>query len=271
MVIKKIEMETGLIKNYTLVTGASAGTGMQLAIECAKKGHNLYLVSLPGSGLERFADELAKKYPVDIKYLSIDLTKTKSPQKVFDFSRENQIRVNILINNAGMGFNGKLENQDRDLVDTMILLNIRASTLLTSLFIAEMKMLEKAYILNISSFAGLSPLPFKCVYSATKAYLFFMTQALNIELKGTSVSVTSVHPNGITSERAKQYVRKSGVLGRISALSPEQVARISLSNMYAENHFVVPGLVNKFYYALGMCLPHGIVLKLIGGIFRKTS
>jgi len=49
-------METGLIKNYTLVTGASAGTGMQLAIECAKKGVNLYFVSLPGSGLERFAD-----------------------------------------------------------------------------------------------------------------------------------------------------------------------------------------------------------------------
>jgi hypothetical protein len=270
MVIKKIKMETGSIKNYTLVTGASAGTGMQLAIECAKKGHNLYLVSLPDSGLENFAHDLAQKYPVDIKYLSIDLTKTEAPQQVFDFSRENQIRVNILINNAGMGYNGKLENQDRALVDTMILLNIRATTLLTSLFIADMKMFEKAYILNLSSFAGLSPLPFKSVYSATKAYIFFMTQALNIELKGTSVSVTSVHPNGIKSERALENIKKSGLLGRVSALTPEQVAKISLSNMYAENHFVVPGVVNKFYYGLGMCLPHGIILKLIGGIFRKA-
>jgi len=264
-------MENEPLKNYTLITGASAGTGKQIAIECAKRGFNLFLVSLPETGLESFSEELGKIYSVEVKYLSIDLTKSKSPQKVFDFATENQLTINILVNNAGMGFNGKLENLTAELIDTMILLNVRTSTLLTFMFLPEMKKLPKAYILNISSFAGLTPLPYKSVYSATKAYLLFLTQALNVELKGTGISVTSVHPNGITSERAKEIVKKSGLMGKISALSPEHVAKISIANMLAGNKFVIPGVMNKFYYALGISLPHGIVLKLIGGIFRKKA
>jgi len=264
-------MENEPLKSYALITGASAGTGKQIAIECAKRGYNLFLVSLPNTGLESFTSELRQTYSVDVQYLSIDLTTPESPQKVFSYSKQNNLSIKILVNNAGMGFNGKFESLTAGLIDTMILLNIRASTLLTFFFLPEMKKLPKAYILNISSFAGLTPLPYKCVYAATKTYLLFLTQALNIELKGTGVSATSVHPNGITSERAKENVKKSGFMGRISALTPEQVAKISLDNMFSGNKFVIPGLFNKFYYSLGTFLPHGIVLKIVGGVFRKTT
>lgn len=258
-------------KKYALVTGSSAGTGKKIAIECAKRGFNLFLVSLPGTGLKNFSEELKEKYPVDVHYLSIDLRKKKSPQKVFDYSKQNKLTINILVNCAGLGFNGKLEDLNMNLIDTMILLNIRASTLLTFLFIPEMKKLGKAYILNIGSFSSLAPLPYKSVYAASKTYLLFLTEALNIELKGTSISATSVHPNGIKSERAIENVKKSRFMGRISALTPEQVAKISMDNMFAGNVFVVPGVVNKFYYYLGCSLPHGIVLKAIGRIFKKTT
>jgi len=264
-------MQNELLKSYALITGASAGTGKQIAIECAKRGFNLFLVSLPDTGLESFSSELRQTYPVDVQYLSLDLTKPESPQDVFNYSSQNHLSINILVNNAGMGFNGKLENLTSGLIDTMILLNIRASTLLTFLFLPEMKKLPKAYILNISSFAALTPLPYKCVYAATKTYLLFFTQALNIELKGTGVSTTSVHPNGINSERARENVKKSGFLGRISALTPEQVAKISLDNMFSGNKFVIPGRFNKLYYFLGSILPHAIVLKIVGGVFRKTT
>jgi len=264
-------MENEAVKNYTLVTGSSAGTGKQIAIEFAKRGFNLFLVSLPDTGLESFSEELRANYPVDVHHLSIDLRKRKAPQKVFDFTKQNHLTINILVNNAGLGFNGKLEDSSVSLIDTMILLNLRASTLLTFLFIPEMKKLAKSYILNISSFAALSPLPYKSVYAATKTYLLFLTQALNSELKGTSISVTSVHPNGITSERAMETIKKSSFIARLAALTPAQVAKISIDNMFAENVFVVPGVVNKFYYYLGCSLPHGIVLKIIGKIFQKTS
>ena len=264
-------MENDAFKNYTLVTGSSAGTGKQIAIECAKRGFNLFLVSLPGTGLEDFSKELQQTYPVDVQYLPIDLTKRKAPKKVFDYAQQNHLSINILVNNAGMGFNGKLENLTSDLIDTMILLNIRASTLLTFLFIPEMKKLGKAYILNISSFAALSPLPYKSVYAATKTYLMFLTQALKSELNETGISVTSVHPNGISSERAMQNVKNSSFIARLAALSPKQVAKISIDNMFSENVFVIPGLVNKLYYLIGSSLPHGIILKIIGKIFQKAS
>lgn len=264
-------MENELLKSYALITGASAGTGKQIAIECAKRGFNLFLVSLPDTGLENFSSELRQTYPVDVQYLSLDLTKPESPQEVFNYSSQNHLSINILVNNAGMGFNGKLENLTSVLIDTMILLNIRASTLLTFLFLPQMKKLPRAYILNISSFAALTPLPYKCVYAATKTYLLFLTQALNIELKETGVSATSVHPNGINSERARENVKKSGFLGRISALTPEQVAKISLDNMFLGNKFVIPGRFNKLYYFLGSILPHALVLKIVGGVFRKTT
>lgn len=264
-------MENNSGKTYTLITGSSAGTGKQIAIECAKRGLNLFLVSLPDTGLESFSEELKEKYPVDVLCLSIDLRKKKSPKKILNYTKQNNLFIDILVNCAGLGFNGRLEDLSVNLIDTMILLNIRASTLLTFLFIPEMKKLEKAYILNISSFAGLSPLPYKSVYAATKTYLLFLTQALNVELKGTSISATSVHPNGIKSERAIENVKKSGFMGRISALSPAQVAKISMDSMFAKNAFVVPGVVNKFCYYIGCSLPHGIVLKAIGGIFKRTT
>lgn len=264
-------MEKETVKNYTLVTGSSAGTGKQIAIECAKRGFNLFLVSLPETGLENFSKELRQTYPIDVHYLSIDLTKRKSPQKIFDYAQQNHLCINILVNNAGMGFNGKLENLSYDLIDTMILLNIRASTLLTFLFIPEMKKLQKAYILNISSFAALSPLPYKSVYAATKTYLMFLTQALKSELKETGISLTSVHPNGISSERAMQNVKNSSFIARLAALTPTQVAKISIDNMFLGNVFVIPGFVNKLYFLIGSSLPHGIILKIIGKIFQKAS
>jgi short-subunit dehydrogenase len=98
-----------------------------------------------------------------------------------------------------------------------------------------------------------------------------LTQALSIELKETNISLTSVHPNGISSERAMQNIKNSSFIARLASLTPNQVAKISLDNMFSENVFVIPGVVNKLYYSIGCSLPHGLILKIIGNIFQKTS
>lgn len=258
-------------KHYTLITGASAGIGKQLAILCAQKGFHLFLVSLPGTGLEKLADEISQNYPVNVKFLDIDLTAYNAPQKVYEFARENNITVNILVNNAGVGFDGFFDNLTSNLIDQMILLNVRAATQLSFLFLPHMKQLGKSYILNISSFGSFVPLPYKCVYAATKTYLLYFTRALNCELKGTGVQVTSVHPSGVSSERAMVNINRLSFFKRITVLSPEQVARISLKSMFAGKCFVVPGFMTSFYYVFGSLLPHGLITRLVGTIFRKTS
>lgn len=264
-------MEKTTAQFYTLITGASAGIGKQLAIECAEMGFNLFLVSLPGSGLEELVSELKQKYTVDIQFFSVDLTAYNSPNAVFEFTRINKIAINLLINNAGVGFNGRFEKLTPESIDQMILLNIRVSTLLTFLFLPEMKKMKKANILNISSFGAFVPLPNKSVYAATKTYLLFFTRALNRELKGTNVLVTSVHPSGVSSERAINNIKRSSMIARISTMSPNQVAKTALRNTLAGNKFVVPGLVTKFYYYLGSMMPHGIIVRLVGSIFRKAD
>lgn len=264
-------MEDKTAKFYTLITGASAGIGKQIAFECARKGFNLLLVSLPDTGLEKLTKEIIEKYQVEVKYIDIDLTNIEAPQMIFDYTCNNNIEVNILVNNAGVGFNGKLENLSANLVDQMIMLNIRASTMLTFLFLPGMKKLSKSYILIISSFGAFVPLPYKCVYAATKSYLLFLTRAINTELKGTNVQVTSIHPSGVSSERAIENIRKSSFIARISTLSPEDVAHVAINKMISGKKLVVPGLVTKFYYFLGSVLPHGFVVRMVGYVFRKTS
>ena len=166
-------METIPIKQYALISGSSAGLGKEFALECAKRKINLFLVALPDPNLESLGKELRDRYKIDVHTLGIDLTRKDAPEEVFSYAMQNNIKVNILINNAGVGFNGKLEYQSVDLIDKMILLNIRASTQLTFLFLPELKKAKRAWILNVSSFAALSPVPYKCVYAATKTYLFF--------------------------------------------------------------------------------------------------
>jgi len=255
--------------SFALITGASAGIGKQFAIECAKRSINLFLISLPDTGLESLGLALKKKYNVEIHTLGIDLTGKNAPSKVHRYAIQNNIEVGILINNAGVGFDGKLETLSVDLIDEMILLNVRASTLLTFLFLPEMKKLEKAYILNISSFGALTPLPNKCVYAATKSYLLYLTNAINYELKGTNVHALSVHPSGVSSKRNLENIRRSSYIARISTLTPEEVAQLSIKNLLAGKKFIIPGTVTKIYYYLGLLLPTFMVLPLVSKIFRK--
>lgn len=256
---------------YTLITGSSSGIGKQLAFECARKGFSLFLVSLPGTGLLDVAREITDKFQVKVVTLEVDLTQKDGPQAVFEHARNEKIRVNILINNAGVGYNGSFANHSIEKIDKMILLNLRASTLLTFYFLPEMKELDQANILNISSFAAFCPMPYKSVYSATKTYLLFFSRALDQELKDTSVTVTSVHPSGVATERVINSIRHSSRIARVTTLTPEEVAKYSIRKMLKGDRLVVPGIMTKLYYVLGSTLPHGIVSRLVGYIFRKAS
>ena len=256
---------------YTLITGASAGIGKQLAIECAKRGQNLLLVSLPDTGLDTLSVEIQREYHVNAKILEIDLTLYNSPMQVLKYTEENKLKIDILINNAGVGYNGKFETLTAKLIDDMILLNIRTTTLLIFLFLPQLKKCKKAYILNIVSFGALVPLPYKCVYAASKTFLLYLTRALKNEIKETGVSITSVYPSGVSSERAVENIKRSHIIAKMSSLSPQQVASDSLNNMFKGNSFVLPGIITKFYYIIGSIMPHGLMIRIAGFFFSKTS
>ncbi len=249
---------------FTLITGASQGIGKSMAVECAKRKMNLFLVALPDSGTRVLAGELESRYGVRVEYFECDLTLSDTYKQVYQFSQDRGMTVDILINNAGVGHNGKLNLMDIALVDQMILLNLRAGTLLTCIYLNDLLKLDQAYILNMGSMAAWNPLPGKCVYSATKAYILFLSKALRAELRNTSVSVTSVYPYGVwTNENVRERIRLSGSLAKKTAMTPEAVAEIAIRSMLRKKNIIIPGKIGKMLLYAGFLVPQGLVLHLL--------
>lgn len=256
---------------FTLITGASQGIGRALAVTCAEKNRNLLLVALPGSGLPELAVELTSSFPVRVEFLESDLTERDCHEKVYEFARCREIRVDTMINNAGIGWNGKFENLTALEIDQMILLNLRATTLLTHIFIPELLKFPVSRILNMCSMASFLPIPGKSIYAATKAYIMFFSKALHSELKDKGVKVTSVFPFGVmTNLTVRERIRKSGFLARRAVMTPEKVAEISLQAMEKGRKMVIPGNVGKAIFYAGYITPQGIVLSLMEREIRRS-
>lgn len=259
-------------ETYCLITGASNGIGKALAEECTTRKMNLLLVALPGSGLEELSEHLSAINGNDVRSLSIDLTHEDAPLQVYEYARRHNLVVDKLINNAGIGGYGKLEDQDPAEIDKMILLNIRATTLLTYYFLKDLKELPEAYILNISSFVAYIPMPKKCVYAATKTFILYFSQSLQQELKGTGIRVSSLHPNGVrTNSRIQKTLQDAHMIAKITTLDPSQVAYKAIDGMLKHRKLINPGFFTWVFYILGSILPYGIITRIVGRIFRKLS
>jgi len=225
---------------------------------------------LPGSGLEIIAEELCEKFGIAVHYFGVDLTEKDGPQKVYNYAQTAGITVNILINNAGIGSLGDFENQEYKNIDEIILLNIRATTLLTRLFLNDLKLLPSAYILNMSSFGAFAPIPLKSVYAATKTYLWFFTKSLSVELRDTNIRVASMHPSGVaTNQRITESMKKTSFSAKITVLRSEYVAEIAIKNLLKGKNLIIPGIPTKIFFSLGYVMPYFLILYFISKIFSK--
>jgi len=257
-------------KLHILITGGSQGLGKALADECARRGMHLLLVALPDPELEKTAEDLRKKYGVEVDVLGIDLTEKEAPQEVYDWCRKKNYRVNILINNAGMAGTAEFDCSSLEYSDQRIQVNIRALALLTRLFIPEMKKLDAAYVLNIGSMAGFCGIPYKSIYSASKAFVVEFTKALRYELKDSSIKLSVVCPSGIRSnEKAGERIEAHGFIGKWTELPIEKIARISIDQLLKGKLMAIPGFINKVIFYIGRMLPKRLALRLLSREFKK--
>lgn len=254
---------------YTLITGSSRGIGRAIAIEMASRGHNIILHSLPGEDLSNLSLTLTSKYKVKVRIFEIDLARTEGPMELFDEVEKESLRVNILINNAGIGIEGPLESYSKEDIDHIIFLNIRALTLLTTLFIPSLKMTD-SYILNISSLGSYIATPYKSVYLASKSYIFYFTRALEAELKGTRVKTCIFVPGAVrTNKNVIERIRQAGWMSERSSISPEEVAHKGIKAMFKGKRVVVPGRLSRLIFSISYIVPEGIILAVTRSIFRR--
>ena len=183
---------------HTLITGASKGLGKQLALECAKLKHSLILVSLPEEGLGEYAMFLKKEYNCTVECFELDLTDRSDLTRMVEEIKSN-FKVNVLINNAGFGGTKSFDGVATSYLDKMISLNISVPVLLTRMLIDELVNNGPSYILNVSSLASFSPMPYKTAYPASKTFIWSFSRGLYQEYKSRGVFVSVAHPGGMAT------------------------------------------------------------------------
>lgn len=255
---------------FTLVTGASSGIGKEIAWYCGSIGMNLILVSLPDEGLNEVALAIAERHSVKIVFFETDLTKLDSPEEIFNWTQAKGLDVNILINNAGVAGASVFEKSDIQYIDMRILLNIRALVMLSRLFLPGLKTHQNSYILNVGSLAGFFPIPYKCLYSASKAFVMYFSKALRHELKGTGVSVSVLCPNGVrTNPTTNARINSHGRIGQLTELSAGLVARKGIEGMLKHRLIIIPGKINYILLLFNRILPDSIQQKILSREFMK--
>ncbi|MEP7327514.1 MAG: SDR family oxidoreductase [Gemmatimonadota bacterium] len=228
-----------------LVTGASGGIGKELAIECAADGHDIVLVARDEGGLKEVAAEIEALYHVQTHVLPADLAERDAPARIVERLKSQNITVDILINNAGVGALGAFLSVEPATTLRMIDLNISALTALTRLLAPGMVERKHGFILNVASTAAFQPGPLMAVYYASKAYVLFLSEALDNELEGSGVSVTALCPGPTRTE-----FQEAAGMGPVKAMrrplmDATSVARIGYRGMKGGKRIVIPGLLNK--------------------------
>lgn len=254
---------------FTIITGASSGLGKEFTLNCAKRNMNLILVALPGRNLHLLCKMIEQQYSVKAIAFETDLTDRDAITKLAGDILQ-KYRVNFLINNAGTGGTVAFDDSSPDYLERIIQLNITAVSILSRLLIPELKKHPKAYILNVSSMAAFSPIPFKTIYPASKAFVYNFSRSLNEELKGTGVNVAVVHPGPIlTNPDVIRRIVKQGNAGKIGLLPAAEIARQAIEGIIAGKNVIVPGFMNKVNRFLIYFVPTGWRLPFLSRIILR--
>lgn len=266
--------------NTALITGASDGIGLECCKILAAKGYNLILVSRRQTLLEKLAENLSSRHQ-DIRctVIAADLAAPQAAQALFQRVQEQGLRVDFLINNAGLLHNGFFTQLNLADQEKMIAVNVLALTSLTHLFANQMAADDDGdgnsggHILNVASLAAWMPIPNQNVYAATKAYVLSFSQALHDEFKATKcgVTVTALCP-GYTATKMMDNPDQGGKLLVPANLlqSAEEVAQQGIDACLAGQPTIVTGLANRFSAALTHLFPRMTLAKFAGRYYRAN-
>ncbi|MCI4444413.1 MAG: SDR family oxidoreductase [Candidatus Aminicenantes bacterium] len=251
-------MKSDNIYRKALITGASAGLGMEYARQLAAAGANLILVARRENRLEQLAAELSGKYKVQVEVLPADLSRYEGIEKVAEKIRQTE-DLDLLINNAGFGSRRSFYQDENDETGRMIMVHILATVLLIRAALPGMIKRKNGTIINVSSVAAFSPLS-GAMYSSTKAFLTMFSENLQTELYDTGIKIQALCP-GLTHTEFHEVAGfdKEAAPG-FMWMTAEKVVRISLRALARKKVIIVPGGLNKFLVFLMRCpLTYGLV------------
>ena len=249
------------MRQVALITGASAGLGVEFARQLSKRGHPLVLVARRKERLEELAKELG-----NARAVAMDLSKANAATKLITELKAAGEEVDLLVNNAGFGLIGQFAKLDAKRERQMIDLNVGALTDLCRAVAPQMVARKSGAILNVASTAAFQPGPKMAVYFATKAFVLSLSEALHEELKPHGVRVTCLCPGPTRTEFGEVAgFGGSGMFERV-AMEAADVVEAGLKGLDKNRAVVVTGLVNKIAAASTRFAPRSVVRKIAGAI-----
>ena len=250
------------VRPATLITGASAGLGVEFAKQCAKRGDEVVLVARRKDRLDALAAEIGGKAHV----IAADLSKPGAATDIVAETIARGMWVRTLINNAGFGLRGRFDELSLDRQLEMVDLNIRALTNLSFAVINDMVLKGGGSILNVASTAAFQAGPNMAVYFASKAFVLSFTEALHEEWKDRGIKVSALCPGPTRTEFGE--VAGFETLGQFDRLSMEAgpVVKAGLEGLDANRAVVIPGTTNKIGAWSTRFAPRSVVRRIAGSL-----
>ena len=252
-----------MTNRVTLITGASAGIGTELARVFAARGHRVALTARRADRLTTLAEEITASGGAAPIVIACDLEQPDAGDKIAAALAAEGVEVEYLVNNAGFGLFGHAVKLDRAEQLGIVAVNIRALTDL-SLRFSDSLIRHRGGILNVASIAGFLPGPGMAVYYASKAYVLSFTEALRRELAPHGVRVTALCPGPVPTEFQARAGIQPGFDSMVLNVSSSNVAQAGYRGLMANKRAVLPGFGIKTVPYLLRLFPRSFILAAVG-------
>ncbi len=247
-----------------LITGAAGGLGRAFAIECARRGYRLFLTDISADGLQSIQAGLKRQFAVMAETAVCDITKDDDVQRLMNRARALDFQFDLLLNVAGIDYEGGFSARSFDQISGILNVNIEATLRVTHHVLAQRSLQRPLYIVFVSSLAAMNPIPLKATYAASKRFLLDFSFALGQELKAQKVHVLSLCPGGLsTTPEAVSGIAAQGFWGSVTTNKLERVVKKTLDRALRGKKLYVPGTVNHVLSVCSKLVPRGLVVKLL--------
>lgn len=252
--------------SWAVITGATAGIGLEFARALARRGVSCVLAARRTERLEALAEELKNAHGVDVRVVAVDLATGSGPDDLADAVED--LEVGILVSNAGVGYAGRFDKQELPRLKQMVALNCTANVTLVSRMLPGMIARRRGAILITGSVAGRQPLPMHALYSATKGFELLLGEALWAEVRDRGIDVLVVQPGPVATEF--EMVAGEARPNPAADESPQSVVETALDAL-GKQPSVVSGWFNWLRANVNRVLPRTVVICVAGDVMEAQT
>lgn len=255
------------MNKVVLITGATSGIGFSFAKIFAREKYNMILVGRNENKLSEMKSKFEIDEKIEVVTYSVDFFDRNEIENLWISIEKSFPQIDVVINNAGAGFNGEFSDVKWENHESIMEVNMRALTRLSYLAVNHMKKYKSGKILNVASTGSFQAGPMIGVYYATKAYVLSLSTAIREEVKEDGIDVVTLCPGATKTE----FCKRAGKQDMSNAMTSDDVAKIGYRGLLKNKAIIVPGTFNKVAVFVSKILPYVFMAKIVKRIQSKVT